>query len=177
MMVITLIGYRGSGKSTVAMPLAAALGWDWVDADAVIETQAGKTIREIFQTEGEPSFRTWERQVLSQLLCRDRLVIAAGGGAILNEQTRESMRRAGPVVWLQADVDTLYKRIHGDATTAERRPSLTAFSARDEIAKVLEARTPLYQTTATMVIDTEGLTIDSIVSRILTTLPTESPQN
>jgi shikimate kinase len=170
-MVITLIGYRGSGKSTVARPLAEHLGWDWIDADTVIEEQAGRTIREIFQFEGEPAFREWERQVLASLLSRRNLVIAAGGGAILSSETRTLMRQAGPVIWLQANVETLYARIHEDVTTAERRPNLTNLGAKDEIAKVLESRHPLYQEAATIVINTEGLSIEAIVDQILAQLP------
>jgi shikimate kinase len=170
-MVITLIGYRGSGKSTVAKPIAEQLGWDWIDTDAVIEERAGRTIREIFTLEGEPAFRAWERQVLAELLSRNHLVVAAGGGAILDAETRKRMRQSGPVVWLQADIDTLYARIHGDVTTAERRPNLTNFGEKEEIAKVLYARTPLYQASATLVIDTEGLRIPEIVDQILAQLP------
>ncbi|MDB5385659.1 MAG: aroK [Planctomycetaceae bacterium] len=170
-MVITLIGYRGSGKSTVAKPLAARLGWNWIDADAVIEERAQRTIREIFAAEGEPAFREWERQVLASLLCQKNLVIAAGGGAILNEETRNLMRQSGPVIWLQADIETLYVRIHEDVTTAERRPNLTNLGAKEEIARVLQVREPLYQSSATLVIDTEGLTIESIVNKILEQLP------
>ncbi|HEY2253705.1 MAG TPA: shikimate kinase, partial [Planctomycetaceae bacterium] len=82
-MVITLIGYRGSGKTTVAQSLAARLGWSWIDADAVIEDAAGCTIKEIFAAEGESGFRDRERRALAELLTRDKLVLAAGGGAIL----------------------------------------------------------------------------------------------
>src|SRR5512144_1080339 len=101
-MIITLIGTRGTGKSTIAPLLAARLGWEWIDADIELERRAGKSIREIFATEGEPAFRTLERQTLVDLLKRDRLVIAAGGGAILNPDTRRDVQSAGPVVWLQA---------------------------------------------------------------------------
>lgn len=170
-MVITLIGYRGSGKSTVAKPLAHCLNWDWVDADTVIEERAGRTIREIFATDGEPTFRRLEREVLASLLGQQNLVIAAGGGAILSEETRNLMRQSGPVVWLQADIDTLHARIHGDATTAERRPNLTNLGEKEEIARVLEARYSLYQAAATLIINTESLTVDSIVNLILDQLP------
>ena len=106
-MRITLIGYRGCGKSTLAPLLAQRLRCDWVDADVVIEQQAGCSIKEIFAREGEPGFRQREAAVLAELLQRDPVVIAAGGGAILNPQTRQRMRAAGPVVWLQAPLDTL----------------------------------------------------------------------
>src|SRR5215218_314511 len=116
-MVITLIGYRGSGKSSVAPALAERLGWTWADADPLIEQRAGQTIREIFETSGEPKFRRLEREVLVELLGGTNLVIAAGGGAILSAETRHDMRQAGPVVWLRADVATLSARIGADATT------------------------------------------------------------
>ena len=101
-MILTLIGTRGTGKSTVAPLLAERLGWDWIDADVELERRAGRSIREIFASDGEPVFRALERQNLLELLQRDRLVLAAGGGAILNADTRRDFRAAGPVVWLQA---------------------------------------------------------------------------
>lgn len=94
-MTITLTGYRGTGKSSVAPLLADRLGWSWIDADAEIERRAGQSIRDIFAAGGEPEFRRQERAVMVDLLSRDRLVIASGGGAILNEQTRRDMRAAG----------------------------------------------------------------------------------
>lgn len=169
-MVLTLIGYRGSGKSTVAAPLAARLGWEWVDADAVIEQEAGRTIREIFASEGEAGFRRRERETIHTLLQRDRLVLAAGGGAILNSDTRRDMRAAGPVVWLRADVSTLAGRIAGDPTTAARRPQL-AGGGTQEIVKLLEAREPLYRECATQIVDTDDLAVEEIVERVCRGLP------
>lgn len=143
-MVITLIGYRGSGKSTVAVPLAERLGWDWVDADVEIERRAGKSIREIFSEAGESAFRRDEVDVLADLLRRDKLVIAAGGGAILNPETCTRMRNAGLVVWLKASIETLAERIIADPATAERRPNLTQTGGRKEIETLLAEREPLY---------------------------------
>lgn len=164
-MVITLIGYRGSGKSTVAVPLAARLGWAWADADTEIERTAGRSIREIFESEGEPGFRRRERAVLAGLLERDRLVLAAGGGAVLNADTRREMRAAGPVVWLQASVHTLAARIAADPATAARRPNL-AGGGQAEIARLSDERAPVYRETATLAIDTESLTVEQIVERV-----------
>lgn len=164
-MIITLIGYRGSGKTTVARPLAEKLGWNWVDADAALEAAAGCTIREIFEKEGEPGFRRRERDTIVQLLQQDRLVLAAGGGAILNADTRRDLKAAGPVVWLHAPVEVLYARISGDATTTERRPNL-AGGGKQEIENLLAAREPLYRECATLIIDSSKSDTNEIVDRI-----------
>ena len=155
MNVVTLIGYRGSGKSTVAPLLARRLGWDWIDSDVEIERRAGRTIREIFADLGEAGFRRQEHDVLQELLAREQLVIAAGGGAILNDATRARMKSSGPVVWLRASMETLAARIAGDATTADRRPNL-AGGGPAEITAMLAVRTPLYQETASLVVDVDA---------------------
>jgi shikimate kinase len=169
-MIVTLIGYRGSGKSSIAAPLAQRLGWDWADADTVLEQRVGKTIREIFDTEGEPAFRRYERETIAELLARERLVIAAGGGAILNADTRREMRSAGPVVWLQASVDTLASRIADDATTTARRPNLAAGGVQ-EIRALLAAREPLYRECASIIVNTDGKLQPEIVEQITAALP------
>lgn len=166
-MTITLIGYRGSGKSSVAGPLAERLGWTAADADEEIERRAGRSIREIFAADGEHRFRQLEREVLAELLQRDRLVLAAGGGAVMDPQTRREMRLAGPVVWLQADVATLQRRIERDRSTADRRPNLTRRGGAEEIAQLLAQREPLYRECATAVIRTDGRRIPDIVEEIL----------
>jgi shikimate kinase len=164
-MVITLIGYRGSGKSTVAQELATRLGWEWNDADAVVEESAGLTIREIFATEGESGFRRREREAIAGLLKSENLVLAAGGGAVLNADTRREMQAAGPVVWLQASVSVLCARIAADPTTAQRRPNLSG-GGTDEIARLLAEREPLYGDCASHTIDTDTLSVAEIVERI-----------
>ncbi len=154
-MNITLIGYRGTGKSTVAIPLAKRLGWQAVDADAELERNAGRSIRQIFETDGEGEFRRLERETLVDLLGRENLVIAAGGGAVLNPQTRADFKAAGPVVWLRASVETIELRLAEDVTTASRRPNLTKSGGREEIERLLAIREPLYRETATLIIDTD----------------------
>jgi shikimate kinase len=165
MMVVTLIGYRGSGKSSVGQALAARLGWEWVDADAVIEQEAGCTIREIFAAEGEPGFRRRERDVLQRLLLSDDVVVAAGGGAVLNADTRREMKSAGPVIWLQASVPVLAGRIAADPTTSGRRPDL-AGGGTDEITRLLAEREPLYRECASHSVFTDRLSVADIVERI-----------
>ncbi len=154
-MIITLTGYRGCGKSTVGPLVAAMLGWDCVDSDQIVEEQAGCSIRQIFESEGEVGFRLRESQALKQVLSGSELVLSAGGGAILSEDNRTMMRAAGPVVWLQASAVTLAQRIAADASSAQRRPSLTDLPLAEEVARVLSEREPLYRAAATMIADSE----------------------
>ena len=93
-------------------------------------------------------------------------MIAAGGGAVLNAETRRLMRAAGPAVWLEASVDLLEQRIRGDAATAARRPNLTSAGGRAEIESLLAQRTPLYRECATMTVNTDGRSIGEIVDEI-----------
>ena len=170
-MVITLIGYRGTGKSTLAAPLARQLGWEWLDADIELEHRAGRSIKDIFATDGEPEFRRLERDLLAELLQRNRLIIAAGGGAILNADTRREMRCAGPVIWLQASADTIEQRLNTDPTTGQRRPNLTTTGGRAEIERLLAIREPLYRECATIVVDTETCSPETLVDQIVSQLP------
>jgi shikimate kinase len=173
-MMISLIGYRGTGKSSVAPALAQRLGWDWVDADVVLEREAGKTIREIFAIEGEPGFRSREASLIARLLGGKQTIVAAGGGAILNLETRRQMKAAGPVVWLKAGIETILERIQADQTTADRRPRLTAEAdLRSEVSRLLEIRTPLYLETSTIVVETDGLSIAEIVDQVWKQAPVE----
>src|SRR5688572_502997 len=142
MMNLYLIGYRGSGKTTVAAELARLLGWNWLDADDEVERRAGTTIKEIFATSGEQSFRDLEAAVIADLAQFSGHVIALGGGAVLREDNRQAIRSSGKVVWLQASPEVLYQRISGDASTAERRPNLTADGGLAEVERLLAVRAP-----------------------------------
>lgn len=153
---ITLIGYRGSGKTSVAEALAERLNRAFIDADIEVERRAGKCIADIFRDDGEPEFRRLEREVMQELLSRDSLVIASGGGAVLNADTRNDLKASGPVVWLQASVETLMTRIARDESSADRRPSLTGAGLSEEIATVLAEREPIYRECATLIIDADS---------------------
>ncbi len=170
-MVITLIGYRGTGKSTLAAPLAQRLGWAWLDADVELERRAGRSIQQIFATDGEPEFRRLERELLAELLRCDRLVVAAGGGAIGNELTRADLKVAGPVIWLQASIDTIERRLATDLTTGQRRPNLTSTGGRAEIERLLALREPLYRECATITLDTDSASTGQLVEAALNQLP------
>ena len=170
-MIITLVGYRGTGKSTIAAALAGRLGWDAVDADFEIERRAGRSIRDIFESGGETAFRTAERQVMADLLAGHRHVIAAGGGAVLDADTRREMTAAGPVVWLRASLETILARLAADASTRDRRPSLTDKDPRAEVESLLARREPLYREVATCTVDTDGRTPEAIVAEVWERLP------
>ena len=137
-MILSLVGYRATGKTTLARLLAERLGWDWIDADVEIERRAGKPIAQIFAEDGEPAFRDLEAGVIADLCRRDRLVLAAGGGAPLRPESRRAMHEAGKVVWLTARPETILDRMANDATTSARRPNLTDKTPLAEITEVLK---------------------------------------
>jgi shikimate kinase len=163
---VFLVGPRGSGKSTVAALLAGRLGMEWIDADALLEQRAGCSIRALFASEGEVGFRQREAALLAELCAWPDHVIATGGGVVLREENRERMRGRGVVVWLKADVDTLWGRISGDAGTAERRPALTG-GGRAEVAEIVAAREALYQAVAHHVVDTTAREPVAVCEEIL----------
>jgi shikimate kinase len=165
-MNIFLIGYRGTGKSTVARLLAERLKLAWLDADEVLERRAGKTIAEIFATDGETAFRDWETTVVADLAARENLVVALGGGAILRAENRRAISGRGRTVWLRAGVETLARRIAADAVTAARRPNLTAAGGPAEIEQLLAAREQHYRACAEFAVDTEGKTPEQVAAEI-----------
>lgn len=163
---IFLIGARGSGKTTVASLLAARLGWPWLDADQVLETRAGRSIRAIFAEDGELRFRELETEILAELCHPPQRVVATGGGVILNPLNRQRLRQAGKVIWLAAEPETLAQRVLRDATTAERRPDLSV-GGLAEIREVLRTREPLYRECAHAIVDTTGRTAEQVTDEIL----------
>lgn len=166
-MNVFLIGYRGTGKTTIAELLADRLQCNWADADPLIEARAGKSIRQIFLEQGEPAFRDAETAVVLELAARKGAVLALGGGAILRPENREAIRASGKVVWLKADPQTIFERVQADTLTPERRPNLTATGGLDEICQLLESRTPCYEQSADVAIETTGKAPEQIVHEIL----------
>ncbi len=161
-----LIGMRGSGKSTIARLVAHELGWNWLDADDELEKRYGQSIRAIFAAEGEAGFREKESDVLAQLCRLARHVIATGGGIVLREHNRALLRSSGRIVWLTADIETLWQRVQADSATTERRPPLT-IGGRAETEEIIQLREPLYRQCADYVVDTTGREPNDIAAEIL----------
>ncbi len=171
-MNLALIGYRGTGKTTVAQALARRLGWAWIDADVELECQAGKTIKQIFAEGGEPAFRDWEQRVVVELTKEDKTILALGGGAILRQPNRDAISARCLAAWLTAEPATILQRITADSTTAERRPNLTAAGGLAEIEELLAARAPFYRECADCTVATDGRSPESIADEILACLGT-----
>lgn len=169
-MNIYLIGYRGTGKSTVAPRVADRLraeqpGWRAVDLDHELEAAAGRSIADIFQQEGEAGFRDREEAVLATWSAEPRVVAATGGGVILREANRRHLAD-GFVVWLTASAEVIAERLSADATSRSRRPALTRLPPREEIETLLLQRCPLYASVARLTLDTETASADLLAERI-----------
>lgn len=166
-MNLYFIGYRGSGKTTVARLVAERLGRRAIDADEELERRAGRSVTEIFRDDGEPAFRDLEAACLADLAAKGELVLSLGGGAILREENRRVIKSTGKAIWLKASPETLWSRMNGDPTTTARRPNLTATGGLAEIEKLLATRTPLYAECADCVIDTEGKSAEAIAEEAI----------
>jgi shikimate kinase len=165
---IILIGYRGTGKTTVGGLLAARLGWEFADADDLIEALAGTSVAAIFAAEGEAGFRDREAAALRELCRRERLVLATGGGAVLRQANRDLLRGAGLVAWLTAGPETIWARLRGDPATAARRPNLTLAGGIDEVQNLLAAREPLYRELAHVAVDADAPSPEAVADAIFT---------
>jgi len=167
---IVLVGMMGAGKTAVGRQLARALGWRFADADHEIERAAGTTIANIFAEIGEAAFRRSERQVIARLLEGDEQVLALGGGAFMDPDTRALVKERAISIWLRADLDVLDRR------TARRddRPLLAGGDRRARLAALLEERAPVYAE-ADLVVDSGGGSVKRVVDRILERIAAAGP--
>ena len=163
-MNIVLVGYRGTGKSVVARRLAHRLGLTSVSLDEEIEKREGERIPAIVERVGWKGFRDVEEQIVRERAGGDQQILDCGGGVIEREANIHTLREAGTVVWLRASTETVVQRITGDT----QRPSLTgAKSFTDEVAEVLERRTPLYRRVAHVEVDTDDHGIEQVAEEIV----------
>ena len=169
-MNIVLIGYRGTGKSTVARLLASQLGRPVVSLDEEVVKKAGMRIPEIIAQYGWDHFRTLESQVVEEVSEQDGLVIDAGGGVILRERNVSLLRKHGFLVWLTAPIEVIVERI---STGTERPPLKQDTTFLEEIEEVLNERIPLYQAAAHTVLETAGMPPQKVVEDLLDHLQKE----
>ena len=173
---LILVGYRGTGKTTIGRLLAERMGRHFIDADAELEVRYGRTIREIFATEGEAGFREKESEIVADICLLENTVVATGGGVVLRESNRALLRGAGYVVWLSADPTTLWDRIKSDATTNDRRPAL-AGGGLEEVEELLHVREPLYKAVADLEISVATLSPELAVDAILGVWVSSGPKS
>jgi shikimate kinase len=159
---IVLVGMMGAGKSSIGRRLAVRLNIPFVDADAEIEEAAGMSIADIFAIYGEPYFRAGEARVIARLLDHGPQVLATGGGAFMNAQTRVTIRDKAVSVWLKADLDVLAKRLR----RRNDRPLLKTEDPTATIARLLALRDPIYAEADATVVSRE-VTHDVIVDEII----------
>ena len=164
---VVLVGLMGAGKTSVGRRLAAALGAPFVDSDEEVERAARMTVPEIFASMGEPSFRDGERRVIARLLEEGPRIIATGGGAWMNDETRAAIRARGAVVvWLRAELDTLVERVSRRAG----RPLLAQGDPRQILARLIEVRHPVYAEADVTVDSRAGDRHEAVVARIIEAL-------
>jgi shikimate kinase len=158
---IVLVGFMGTGKTSVGQALAARLGMTFVDMDVVIQQRQGRPISKIFAENGEPFFRGLERELVRELSAKSGLVIATGGGIVLNPDNVRDFSTTGLVVCLWATPEAILKRLEGDTT----RPLLQAADKMTKIRGILETRRPLYEAIPFR-LDTSSLTVREVADRI-----------
>ncbi len=161
---MVLVGLMGSGKSILGKQLASRLSLELVDLDDLIVSQAGKTIPEIFKDEGEEAFRALESKLLAEVLAQDdEKITATGGGAILSAENRAMMKQSGRVIWLDASPTVLADRIAGDTN----RPLLDDVDPLFKMISLAMQRNPLYAEVADLRVDTEKLSDEEAVAKII----------
>ncbi len=168
-----LTGFRGTGKTSVGRILAPSLGRPFVDLDQIISSDAGKSIREIFDEGGESLFRDLETSALRKVSHASSSVISLGGGAILRDENADIIRQSGVCFWLDCDATTIAQRLSEDAATREQRPALTGLGELEEIREMLKQRHSRYEQTSDHRVDTNQRSIEQVAETILGILAAE----
>ncbi|MEQ1579089.1 MAG: shikimate kinase AroK [Steroidobacteraceae bacterium] len=159
---IFLIGPMGSGKTAVGRQLARMLDLEFVDSDVEIEARTGVDIPLIFEKEGEVGFREREREAIDALTTREGIVLATGGGAVLKPANRENLSQRGCVVYLQTSVEQQMERTrHG-----RQRPLLYTSDPKTRLRELLVERLPLYESTADLIVSTDGRRVQAVAEEI-----------
>jgi shikimate kinase len=160
---IVLIGFMGSGKTSIGRRVAQQLGFQFVDTDGVIVERAGMQVAEIFERHGEPWFREQETATLRSLSILNRAVISTGGGIVLPSENHALLRALGFVVWLSASEEVIFERVSRN----QKRPLLQTPDPRATVHELLERRRCLYETVAQFTLDTTTLTHDTAANALI----------
>lgn len=159
---IFIVGPMGAGKTTVGKRLAELRGMEFFDSDHEIEARCGVDISYIFEKEGEPGFRRREKQVIAELTARSSIVLATGGGAVVDPENRQCLSARGLVVYLHASINQQVLR----TARCENRPLLQAPNRREVLERLLEQRDPMYREIADLVLESDGHNARSLVKEI-----------
>lgn len=175
-MNLYLIGYRATGKTTVGRRLAAKLGRRFVDADEYLESTVKMTVAQIVARCGWEDFRKRETEVITRLSDQKDIVVATGGGVVLDPENIRMLKNTGQVVWLHADADTIISRMKQDRKTKTLRPRLSdeIASPDDEVKQILAQRMPLYQQASHTTVNTDNKSVEEISDQILKYLSEEA---
>lgn len=160
-MNIYLVGFMGTGKTTVGRELAKRKKWRFVDLDELIELREGKVIPDIFSKKGEPYFRILEKKVLKEVSREEKFVVACGGGVVINKENIKTMKESGVIICLKADPSVILKR----TSRASNRPLLNVDNPKERIELLLKLRAPYYAM-ANRCINTSKLSIKEIAEKI-----------
>lgn len=160
---VVLVGPMGVGKTTIGRQLAKALRMHFKDSDREIEARTGVDIPLIFELEGEEGFRRRESSMVEELMDQGGLVLATGGGAVIDPANRQVMASKGVVIYLSADISQLLERTSKDT----KRPLLQTANPEKRIRELVEARHPLYRDVATFMVNTGGRSVKSVIKEIL----------
>jgi shikimate kinase len=160
---IILVGPMGAGKTTIGKQLAQQLGRDFYDSDRVIEEHTGANIPLIFELEGEEGFRKREKNILKELTQKQGIVLATGGGAVLDSDNRAQLAKYGFVIYLSAPLTQLFNRTSKD----RNRPLLQTKNPRKKLEEIISARDPLYREVADLIIETDDKPVRNVVKNLL----------
>lgn len=169
---IILVGPMGAGKSTVGRALAELLQYEFVDSDEEIERRTGANVSWIFEIEGENGFRDREQQVIAELVERERVVIATGGGAVMRDANREVLRRKGLVVYLCASLREQVRR----TGNSRKRPLLAGKNRKSVLSELMRIRDPLYREVSDLVIPTDNRGAKKLAQHLRAQIPAENPE-
>ena len=174
---IVLIGYRAVGKTTVGELVAHRLGRPMIDLDAIVEEEAGESIPNLVNRAGWPEFRRREKAVVQRYASQEGVVLATGGGVVLDRENVTRLKATGKLIWLKASPATIKARLSRDLQQTVARPGLTAKGTLDEIDEVLATREPLYYEAATVSLSVDRASAAAVAQQIVDLVRTWEQEN